>query len=310
MFSAPPSIDAETFARLPDHYRRENARSRWLDTHLRGASRPALLEGPCFDRDGALYVVDVAFGRIFKVSAGGEFSLVIEYDGEPNGLKILADGRIIVADHANGIIALDPAGRVTPICDRPRGERFRGVNDLTLAADGQIYFTDQGQSGLHDPSGRVYRLKPDDGLELVISGIPSPNGLVLNLDESALMVAVTRDNAIWRLPFMHDGTVSKVGAFIRLSGGVGPDGVTLNADGGLTVAHIGLGAVWLFDPYGEPRLRVNTPSGRSPTNVCYGGPDLCDLYITEAESGCILRARIPYPGRPGAAVHSLAELDG
>jgi gluconolactonase len=305
VFAAPPNIDAETFARLPDQYRREHAQSRWLDTHLRGASRPALLEGPCFDRDGSLYVVDVAFGRIFKVSAAGEFSLVIEYEGEPNGLKILPDGRIIVADHANGIVVLDTAGGVTPICDRPRGERFKGVNDLTLASDGGIYFTDQGQSGLQEPAGRVYRLSPDGQLDLVLGGIPSPNGLVLNLDESALLVAVTRDNSIWRLPFMRDGSVSKAGAFIRLSGGVGPDGVTLNADGGLTVAHIGMGAVWLFDPHGEPRLRVNTPTGRSPTNVCYGGPDHCDLFITEAESGCILRARIPYPGRPGAVTQTI-----
>lgn len=301
MFSAPPAIDAEIFARLPDRYRREHTRSRWLDTHLRGASRPALLEGPCFDSDGSLYVVDVAFGRIFKVSSAGEFSLVCEYPGEPNGLKVLPDGRILIADHANGILELDRTGHLTPVCDRPRGERFKGVNDLTLGAGGTIYFTDQGQSGLQDPSGKVYRLRPDGELDLVFGGIPSPNGLVLNLDQSALLVAVTRDNSIWRLPFMLDGSVSKAGVFIRLSGGIGPDGIALNADGGLTVAHIGMGAIWLFDPFGEPRLRINTPAGRSPTNVCYGGPEFRDLYVTEAESGCILRARIPYPGLPGVA---------
>lgn len=298
MFSAPPSIDAEIFARLPETYRREGASSRWLDVNLRGASRPALLEGPCFDASGRLYVVDVAFGRVFGVSPQGEFDLVAEYDGEPNGLKVLPDGRVLIADHAHGIVQLDPdTGAITPICGRPRGERFRGVNDLTVAAGGDIYFTDQGQSGLHDPSGRVYRLREGCEPEIVLGGIPSPNGLVLDVEESALFVAVTRDNSIWRVPFMRDGTPSKVGVFIRLSGGTGPDGVALNADGGLTVAHIGLGAVWLFDRYGEPRLRVNTPAGRSPTNVCYGGPDLADLYITETESGSVLRARVPFSGR-------------
>lgn len=293
------AVTAECFARLPDDLRRAGQRSAWLDLHLRGAARHSLLEGPSFDRAGNLFLVDVAFGRIFRISPDGRFTVVAEYDGEPNGLKIHRDGRVFVADHRHGIMMLDPAtGTVDPVCTGHAGAPFKGVNDLFFDMSGDLYFTDQGQTGLHDPAGRVFRLRADGSLDLVLSGLPSPNGLVLNRDETALYVAVTRDNAIWRLPLLLDGSVSKVGAFIRLSGGVGPDGLALDAEGGLAVAHIGLGAVWLFDPVGEPVLRINLPEGRSPTNLAFGGTDNRTLFITEAESGCVYTARLDIPGQP------------
>jgi gluconolactonase len=298
MFAPPPVIETEVFARLPDKYRKAGAPSAWLDAQLRGAPMHSLLEGPAFDRDGNLYVVDIPFGRLFKVSPAGEFALAAEYDGEPNGLKFHRDGRGFIADHRHGIMVFDPeSGAVMPYCDRVRGERFKGVNDLSFAANGDLYFTDQGQSGLQDPSGRVYRLAGDAEPICVIDRIPSPNGLVLSLDEATLFVAVTRMNNVWRVPFMRDGTAAKVGVFVQLSGGVGPDGMALDAEGNLAVCHFGLGTVWLFSATGEPLFRIRSCEGLMTTNLAYGGEDLRDLYITEAESGSILRARLPTPGR-------------
>ena len=63
--------------------------------------------------------------------------------------------------------------------DRANGERFKGVNDLVFASNGDLYFTDQGQTGLHDPTGRLFRLRQSGKLELVLDGIPSPNGMQL-----------------------------------------------------------------------------------------------------------------------------------
>ncbi len=302
MFAPPPVIETEVFARLPERYRKAGETSPWLTAQLRGAETHSLLEGPAFDRAGILYVVDIPFGRVFKVTAGGEFDLAAEYDGEPNGLKFHRDGRGFIADHRHGIMLFDPAsGTITPYCDRVRLERFKGTNDLTFASNGDLYFTDQGQSGLQDPTGRVYRLATDGGPgaepTCVLGGIPSPNGLVLSLDETALFVAVTRMNNVWRAPFMLDGTASKVGVFVQLSGGVGPDGITLDSHGNLVVCHVGFGALWLFSPLGEPLYRIRSCAGLKTTNVAYGGPDGRDLYITEADSGCILRARLPTPGR-------------
>jgi gluconolactonase len=60
---------------------------------------------------------------------------------------------------------------------------------------------------------------------------------------------------------------------------------------------VGLGAVWLFNRRGEPTLRINSPEGGHTTNVAYGGADRRTLFITEAESGTILRAPVDVPGK-------------
>jgi gluconolactonase len=109
MFAPPPDIKTEVFARVPDRFQVKNRKSHWVEVQRHGAPTSSFLEGPSFDKAGNLYVVDVPWGRIFKISPGGEFSLVAEYDGEPNGLKIHRDGRIFIADYRRGIMLLDPA---------------------------------------------------------------------------------------------------------------------------------------------------------------------------------------------------------
>ena len=96
------------------------------------------------------------------------------------------------------------AGRMQPILTARNSESFKGCNDLHLASNGDIYFTDQGQTGLHDPTGRVYRLTPSGRLDCLIDTGISPNGLVLDPSETVLFVAMTRDNAVWRAA-VHEG---------------------------------------------------------------------------------------------------------
>src|SRR3989442_8304164 len=152
-------------------------------------------------------------------------------------------------------MALDPGrGRIAPVVSRYHQQAFKGVNDLTFAMNGDLYFTDQGQSDLADPSGCVYRYTADGVLHRLASCIPSPNGLVLSKTETTLFVAVTRANAVWRLPFAPDGTGVRMGVQITLSGGRGPDGMAMDEAEGLAVAHPGMGAGWIFNHHGDPLL--------------------------------------------------------
>jgi gluconolactonase len=275
-------------------------RSKWLDKKGH-PSKDSFLEGPSFDRAGNLYVVDIAHGRLFRVAPGGEWSLFAQYDGEPNGLAIHRDGRIFVADGVNGILAFDPAsGRHEVIRGQSDKGPFKGPNDLTFARNGDLYFTDQGETGYQDPTGCLYRIKADGGeLQRILDYAPSPNGLVLTEDEHNVLLAVTRDNAIWRVPMRASGETYKVGKFIQLSGslGSGPDGMAMDTEGGLLVAHAGFGTVWAFDRFGEPTLRIRSPVGHLTTNVAFGESDNRTVFITESNSGTILRARVPHPGR-------------
>lgn len=294
----PERVTTTVFTRLPDRFRRK-VRSAWADVNRGGEPIDSFLEGPSFDRDGHLYVVDIPFGRIFRVSPEGAWAQVAEYDGWPNGLKVHRDGRVFVADYKRGLMVLDPAsGRVTPLLETRHSEGFKGINDLVFASNGDLYFTDQGQTGWHDPTGRVYRLRPNGQLDLLIATVPSPNGLVLDLAERQLYVAVTRANAIWRLPLLADGTVSKAGTWIQLSGGLsGPDGLALDAEGGLVVAHTGM-TVWRFDRLGQLTHRIDPSTGLMCTNVAFGGVGNRSVFVTESATGSILQAELPVPGRP------------
>jgi gluconolactonase len=300
LFAPPQIVETTVFASLPDELKlRPDEINEWARGQPLGIPTRSLLEGPSFDRDGTLYCVDVVTGRVYTVSSSGEFNIVAEYDGWPNGLKIHKDGRIFIADYKNGIMLLDPVnGKVTPYLERANLERFKAVNDLFFGANGDLYFTDQGLTGLHDPSGRVFRASSDGRVTCLIDNVPSPNGLVMNLDETALYVAVTRGNCVWRLPFTHDGNVTKVGVQVQLSGGNGPDGLALDENGGLLVAHVGFGAVWVTDARCEPQYRVNTCMGQHTTNIAFGWPDRNVLYITESGSGTILKATLDTPGKP------------
>lgn len=300
MFPPPKTLQTEVFARLPERFRKRGHTTSWTQALRPGQAVDCFLEGPAFDRDGNLYVVDIPYGRVFRISPDGDFDLVGEYDGEPNGLKIHRDGRLFIADYRRGILQMDSAtGEVSPVLERRYSESFKGVNDLTFASNGDLYFTDQGQTGLQDPTGRVYRLRTDGQLDLLLDTVPSPNGLVLHPSETVLYVAVTRGNSVWRIPLHPDGGVSKVGLFLQLSGGwAGPDGLATDREGGLLVAHAGLGTVWHFSPLGEPLHRIVSTRGLATTNLTFDGGRGNFLYITESETGSILRAELPTSGQP------------
>jgi gluconolactonase len=294
LFAAPPIIETQIFARVPDELRtHQNPR------HQSGVPRDCFIEGPSFDRDGNLYITNIPYGQIFKISPDGQFSVVATYDGEPNGLKIHRDGRIFIADHARGLMVIDPAvGRAEVFLDRPHRERFKGLNDLHFARNGDLYFTDQGESGLHDPTGRLWRLRANGRLDLLLDNVPSPNGLILTPDEGILYLAVTRGNAVWRVPLHQDGSVGRVGIFIQLSGGMGPDGMAMDCEGNLAVCHVGMGSIWLFSKFGRPLYELTSCAGHATTNAAFGGADGRTLYVTESESGTVMMAHMPAPGLP------------
>ncbi|ALD93383.1 SMP-30/gluconolaconase/LRE domain-containing protein [Cupriavidus gilardii CR3] len=298
LLTQPALRDAEVFTSLPDALRCRGVVSDWARANRGGAAIDAFLEGPVW-ANGCLWVTDIPFGRIFRISPRGDWELVAQYDGEPNGMKWLGGDAFLITDYRNGLMLLDArSGTVRPWLERRNSERFRGVNDLTFDSRGNLYFTDQGQTGMHDPTGRVYRLAPDGKLDVLISNAPSPNGLVLSADETVLFVAMTRGNCVWRVPLQADGSVSKVGQFFASYGPSGPDGLVMRADGHLLVANPGLGYLWVLNPRAEPVEVIRSPAGTSLTNACFGGDDGSTLFMTESTSSSILRIEMPQGGAP------------
>ncbi|MGE7965122.1 SMP-30/gluconolactonase/LRE family protein [Pseudomonas sp. NPDC089918] len=301
LYAPPGDLPTRVFTTLPEAFWKDGD-SDWVRANKPGQKVKSFLEGPSFDRAGNLYVTDIPYGRILRIDPKGRWTLIAEFDGWPNGLKIHRDGRVFIADYKQGILTLDPhTGAVTPFLTHSRSEGFKGVNDLFFDASGKLYFTDQGQTGQQDPTGRVYAYDlAKQTLTRLIDNGPSPNGLVMDLAQNALFVAMTRGNAVWRLPIQSDGGTSKVGIFTAMAGGVsGADGMALDSEGNLYVCDAGNGCVWVFDPHAVPLYRIRScTEGRTLTNLAFGGEGNRQLFITDSSTGSILVADLPHSGQP------------
>jgi gluconolactonase len=300
LYPPPKERMTEVFTHVPEEFRLKDTPSGWVDANKPGQQVDSFLEGPSFDREGYLYVTDIPYGRVFKISPNGDWKQVVQYDGWPNGLKIHIDGRIFIADYKKGILILDPvSGKLETCLGHLHSEGFKGVNDLIFDRRGQLYFTDQGQTGMHDPTGRVFRYNFDNQrLDCLISTGVSPNGLVLNPEENVLYVGMTRGNAVWRIPLLPDGSTSKVGIFTQLAGGVsGADGLAIDEEGKVFVCDAGNGCVWVFNKFAEPIYRLRScTQGRTTTNLAFGNEDRRQLYITDSSTGTILRIKMEVSG--------------
>jgi len=282
-------ISAEVFATLPAslHYRGEP--NDWVRVTRPGQKLHSFLEGPVFDADGNLWCVDVPYGRIFHVDRRAQWTLAHQSDGQPHGLARLPDGTFAVADYRHGLTRFDPArDTVASICEGVNSERFRGLGDITRAQNGDLWFTDPGRSSLSDPSGRLFRLREGASTpDVMLANVPYPNGVALSPDGRFVYLAATRANAVWRLlADAPDPVYPMVGVWVQLSGGLGPDGLAVNADGFVAVAHGQAGRAWVFDAVGDPVARVRTPGGSWTTAVAWH-PDGARLAIVEAQTGSI-----------------------
>jgi gluconolactonase len=251
-------------------------------------------EGPAFDRNGNLFVVDVDTGAISKISPKGQVKIFINTGGAPNGAKFHANGDLYVADRQKGIIAISPDGKIRVIVDHYQRKKFYGPNDLIFDSQGNLYFTDPHGSSAENPFGCVYRFSSSGELTCLASGLAFPNGLALSKDERFLLVANTRKNRILR--YVLDPPVRSY-IFSQLSGGWGPDGLAFDVAGNLYVAHYGGGDVIILNPKGEIVERVPVGGGH-PTNVAFGGPDRKTLYVTEVETGSVYCFNTDHAGLP------------
>ena len=296
-YTPPEPIPTEVIAVVPDKFAKAGAHPGKVTSRY---ARPQIdvdfyLEGPSFDRAGNLYFTDVPHGRIFRMSPGGDIELAAEYDGEPNGLKIHKDGRIFIADYRHGLMVLDPkAGAIAPFDEFRPAERFKGLNDLVFAGNGDLYFTDQGKTGLHDASGRAYRYTATGYLQALIETLPGPNGIALSPDDKILYVN-SRANAVWWQPLHDRRPTARVGTFATMTGFGTPDGMAVDEAGNVLCVQHNMGVVWVFNRTGLPIYRIETCTTDKLTNLAFGGADHKDLYILDG-NGNILLARMPAPG--------------
>src|SRR6266568_4907596 len=129
-------IQARPFTSLPAKFRKKR-RTTWSDPNRGGAQVDSFLEGPSFDRDGHLWCVDIPFGRVFRIDPKGEWELVVQYDGWPNGLKIHKGGWIFIADPSGRVYRLRANGELQRLIDNapsPNGITLNKTNTHVFVA--------------------------------------------------------------------------------------------------------------------------------------------------------------------------------
>lgn len=278
---------------LPEDLRHKGEPSAWAKMTRPGMAMHSFLEAAFFDAARNLWLADVPYGRVFRISPEGEWSVVHRIDGEPHAMRIAPDGRHIAVDYRYGLIELTGNGFTTLAAGLP-DQPFLGLSDMCYAPDGTLWFTDSGRTSLSDPRGRVYCLPPDGRLRLVLDCVPYSNGICLSPDGGWVYVAATRANQVWRLSArLPDSGPPMVGTFLQLSGGLGPDGLATNAAGLIAVAQAQAGRAYVFDPLGDPVADIRLPDGLWTTSVAFHPDRPNRLYIVDAQTGTVFTADIP-----------------
>lgn len=257
-------------------------------------------EGVVVDHDGNLYF---SHGRIVSQwSPDGKLSAWAE-TGAPNGHKILANGHHLICDGSrHAILHLDELGReLAPAAEKSDGQPLREPNDLTLDPEGGFYFTDPGGSDEKNLIGTVHYTGPDQVTHTVAKGLAFPNGIVLRPGGKELIVGESKKNRILVFPVLERGKLGEPKVLIDLPAkGAGqtdnqPDGIALDAEGNLYVAHYGMRQVQVVSP--EGKLIRRYPAGNLTTsNVAFAGPNLDQLYVTGGEPGALFRLDLGVKG--------------
>lgn len=286
------------------------------------SSGHAYPEGPCVDEHGALHVVELAGGVIARVDADGRH-VVAHASGAPNGAAVARDGTLFFCNNGGNwgpnastggspglgggtprVQALRRDGTVQDILTEIEGEPLRGPNDITIDADGGLWFTDpawaerdaagRAPAAASPPGGLCFVSGAGEDAVRVVDGLVFPNGLAFAPDGD-LVVGETGTGVLWRYPVEGPGRLGRPSVYAELGAEAYPDGMCFDVDGTLIVAGTGSGALFVIDTAGgvSERIPMDDPD---VTNVCFAGEDGRTLVVTQASTGLVTAMRWPVPG--------------
>jgi len=278
-------------------------------------------EGPVAMADGSVILTEIRGERLTRVRADGSKEVLAEMDGGPNGAAIGPDGAVWVCDNGRAFSYHEQDGLIVPGlippnhrpgCIRrydPASGRLETVydgliapNDLVFDEEGGFWFTDHGVSTADGRRfGALYHASADGAaISRQRDGLIGPNGVGLSPDGRTVYVADTYLQRLWAFEIETPGTLAPPPAFApgrvvcNLPGYQLLDSLAVEAGGKVCVATIINGGISVIDPDGSVE-HVPVPDAVT-TNICFGGADMRDAWITAGSTGRLYKARWPRPG--------------
>jgi gluconolactonase len=265
-------------------------------------------EGPVWFGDlRSLLWSDIPNNRILRYDdASGTVSVFRQPSNFANGLARDRQGRLIACEHlTRRITRTEYDGRITMLADRWQGKRLNSPNDVVVARDGGIWFTDplfgisghwEGEPAESETPWAVYRIDPASGaLERKIDDLAAPNGLAFSPDEKVLYVVESRatpHRKVWQYDVDAKGALSNKRLYVDAQGPGAYDGIAVDAKGNVWCGFGSNGAPGV-DPAGLDGVRVYNPEGLAIghihlpercANLCFGGAKRNRLFMAASHS--------------------------
>jgi gluconolactonase len=261
-------------------------------------------EGPTW-RDGELFF---CAGALMRVDKDGRTAKYLDIN--PAGTVLRGNGHLLIADNKyHAILDLSPDGVLSVVADQCDGKPLRNLNDLTVDARGNVYWTDPEGSTLKNPVGRIYRVTPAGVVSQIADGLAFPNGLDVDPQSKFLYLIESQTKKILRydLP-ADDQPLGKPTLFFDLAGS-GGDGCVFDAAGNFWVADFhrpetNRGRITVLSPEAKVIGQLDIPA-KVVSNITFGGPNRDELFCTTGTPDGVFHAKV---GVKGFAGHPATEL--
>ncbi len=267
-----------------------------------------LIEGPTM-RGEDLWFSDLILGGIRRLAPDGRVTSYLEDRKHIGGIALNHDDRLLCSG-PGGLIWFDPdSGATGEVLSEIGGEPLPGINDMLPDNAGGLYFGTLGSGGDYDDGpkpAKLCHLAPDGTARILDDGLAFGNGIGISPDGKTLYHNESTV-AIYAYDIEDDGSLSNKRKFIDRHD---PDGLAMDAEGGIWIAHYDSGEIARYLPDGTLDRRASLPH-KNVISLCFGGPDMREIYVTTAgNDGIDALLRGEQPKREAAVFKARSVIPG